>query len=161
MGTPPSAPCPANRFLANHAKLLLASYRHWLTADLLAPQANDEETARRMYEADFAILSHGTGSDPHFNYANLAAQKLFEMDWNTLLATPSRLSAEPIDREEREKLLAEVAARGYISNYTGIRVSRTGKRFRIDNALVWNLIDPCDGGLAGQAALLRHWQALP
>ena len=72
---------------------------------------------------------------------------------------PSRLTAEAPDREERARLLARVGTQGYIDDYAGVRVSRTGRRFRIARATVWNLLD--DGGNhCGQAASFAHWQRL-
>lgn len=72
---------------------------------------------------------------------------------------PSRLSAEPVSREERARLLAEVSKNGFIDNYTGVRISRTGKRFLIEHAIVWNLLDE-QGVYRGQAAMFRDWKYL-
>jgi hypothetical protein len=55
--------------------------------------------------------------------------------------------------------LARVAQDGYIDDYTGVRVSSSGKRFLIRNATVWNLLDE-KGQPYGQAALLKEWQAI-
>jgi hypothetical protein len=38
-----------------------------------------------------------------------------------------------------------------IRNYTGVRVSSTGRRFRIVDATVWTLQDPTSGAKVGQA----------
>lgn len=54
-------------------------------------------------------------------------------------------------REERQILLDRVSASGFIDDYAGIRISATGRRFRIERAVVWNLIDP-EGRIHGQAA---------
>ena len=105
------------------------------------------------------MLSHDTGADPLFNYANKTALALFEIDWQQLIRTPSRLSAEPVNREQRERLLAQVSNSGFISNYHGVRVSQTGKRFSINDAVVWNLFDR-EGGYQGQAACFSDWQLL-
>jgi hypothetical protein len=70
---------------------------------------------------------------------------------------PSRLTAEAPDRTERARLLAEVAARGFIDDYSGVRISRTGQRFRIERATVWNLSDD-EGRRCGQAATFRTWR---
>ncbi|BBL71235.1 MEKHLA domain-containing protein [Methylogaea oryzae] len=153
-------PNPDNDYLAAHAQLLIASYRHWFGAELLPPAASPAETARRLFEAEFAVLSHDTGPEPMFNYANRSALALFEMDWRQLLATPSRASAEAVKQEERDRIMAQVSAQGYIDDYAGIRVSRNGRRFRIENARVWNLVDPENGGYAGQAAAIPAWRFL-
>jgi len=72
---------------------------------------------------------------------------------------PSRLSAEPLAREERARLLAAVTARGFVDDYAGVRISRTGRRFRIERATVWNLADPA-GLRLGQAAAFDRWTEL-
>jgi hypothetical protein len=72
---------------------------------------------------------------------------------------PSRLTAEAPDRGERARLLAEVSARGYIDDYAGVRVSRSGRRFMIARATVWSLVDEA-GRRRGQAATFGTWQPL-
>jgi hypothetical protein len=82
------------------------------------------------------------------------------MSWAELTRTPSRLTAEAPNREERARLLAAVTARGFIDDYSGIRISKTGRRFRIAQATVWNLLD--EGGQhCGQAATFSSWEFLP
>jgi hypothetical protein len=151
-------PGPDNDFLAPHALLLIESYGRMLGRELVPPGALPER-ARALYEAPFIVVSHDTASDPVFNYANLAAQRLFEMDWGAFVRTPSRLSAGPVHRDERARLLEEVTRNGYIDNYAGIRVAKSGRQFRIDRATVWNLSDAL-GRYAGQAAVFSDWNDL-
>lgn len=150
-------PSPENRYLKDHIEQLCQSYRRLTGRELAPPELPPEEAARWLYlEAPFPLLSHDTRSEPHFNYANRAAQKLFEMDWETFVKTPSRLSAEPLHQKERQRLLEAVAREGYIDHYRGIRISRSGRRFWIE-ATVWNLTDS-EGRFLGQAAkILRTW----
>ena len=98
-------------------------------------------------------------SDPVLNYGNAAALVLWEMPWAELTRTPSRLTAETPNREERARLLATVTARGFIDDYSGVRISKTGRRFRIAQATVWNLLDGC-GNYSGQAALFSRREFL-
>ncbi len=63
------------------------------------------------------------------------------MTWEKFTSLPSRKSAELPNREERAQILAEVSSKGFIDNYSGVRISHTGKRFRIERATVWNLRD--------------------
>jgi hypothetical protein len=69
---------------------------------------------------------------------------------------PSRLSAEPVNQQERERLLAKVTAQGFIDDYAGVRISKTGKRFLIQGAVVWNVVDE-HGVYHGQAAWFKDW----
>ena len=142
--------------LEEHTKLLLDHYARCFGTDLIDRSPN--ETARLM-AAPFVVLSHGTQPDPVFNYGNHCAQELFEMDWQTLTALPSRYSAEPMHRDERQQLLDEVRSQGYSDNYRGIRISATGKRFYIESARIWMLLD-ANGQTVGQAATFSDWKAL-
>jgi hypothetical protein len=147
-------------FLLEHVGLLRSSYRHWTGTDLLAPELGPVEAVRALDDAPFAVVSHGVQADPVFNYGNRLALRLFETDWEEFTALPSRQSAEPVNRDERQGLLAQVGAYGYSDNYCGVRISKTGRRFMIRDATVWNLID-AQGRYRGQAALIRAWQVLP
>jgi len=75
---------------------LLTSHLHLTGQPLLErlPGETDAALAARLYAAAFVVLAHGTEPDPLFNYANLAAQALFERDWDEFIGLPSRLSAE-------------------------------------------------------------------
>jgi hypothetical protein len=152
-------PDAANGFQAAHARLLVASHLRLLRRALLPGVGDEDELARRLYHAPFALLAHDGAPDPVFFYANLTAQRLFEMPWRDMVRLPSRLSAEPLAREERERLLRRVAAQGYIDDYAGIRVSASGRRFRIARATVWNLLDDA-GETVGQAAVFGEWSML-
>jgi hypothetical protein len=55
--------------------------------------------------------------------------------------------------------LSEVSSRGYIDDYRGIRVAKSGRRFLIERATVWNLFDE-SGGPYGQAATFSEWRHL-
>ena len=144
-------PSPANGFQSAHAKVLLSSYRRFVGRPLIDEDLPEAEAARRLFLAPFIIASHGAGPDPVLTYGNEAALQLWETDWESFTRMPSRLTAEPVHRDERARLLQATAERGFIDNYTGIRISATGRRFRIENAVVWTLVDN-DGGHIGQAA---------
>lgn len=145
--------------LVEQAALILESHQRITGRPLLAASGPLAQQARDLYEAPFVVLSCGTEPDPCFNYGNLTAQTLFELDWPQLLAMRARLSAEPALQGERQRLLDSVTARGYIDDYAGVRVSRTGRRFRIAGATVWNLLD-AKGRHHGQAAAFADWTPL-
>ena len=148
-----------NGYLADHVELLRRSLRHWTGRDLVASDLAPPEAARQVYEAPFVVLSHSPGADPVLTYGNRAGLALFELTWDELTRMSSRLTAETADREERARLLAQVGAHGYIDDYCGVRVSRTGRRFRIARATVWTLLDDA-GRHCGQAATFAEWRCL-
>lgn len=142
-----------------HSATLTRSYRRFTGRDLLPGLFNPEGLARNLFHAPFVLVSHGTEADPILNYGNATALALWEMSWEELTRTPSRLTAEAPLREERARLLAEVTAHGFIDNYSGIRISKSGRRFRIAQATVWNLVTET-GAPCGQAATFNQWEFL-
>lgn len=141
-----------------HARLLLDSYLRWTGRELLIVKS-DADLQEQLFHADIVILSHGTEADPVLNYGNQKGLGLWEMAWETFTSTPSRLTAEPMERAERDRFFEAVTANGYVDNYTGIRISSTGRRFYIVNATVWNLVDG-SGCYLGQAAAFSEYQYL-
>ncbi|HKR90623.1 MAG TPA: MEKHLA domain-containing protein [Phenylobacterium sp.] len=116
-------------------------------------------SAHALWTAPMVILAHGTEPDPIFFYGDRQALELFELTAEQLLRTPSRLSAEAPERAERARLFGEVSRHGFIDNYAGVRISASGRRFRIEQACVWNLLDEA-GEIHGQAAAFDHWVRL-
>ncbi|MGH1351781.1 MAG: MEKHLA domain-containing protein [Methyloligellaceae bacterium] len=113
-----------------------------------------------LYNAKFILIAHGTEVDPIFNFANLEAQKLWEMDWNEFTRMPSRLSAPENLRAGRQKLLDQASSGNIITGFNGVRVSRTGKLFEIRDVTLWNVFDS-ENQPAGQAAKFSPEQVLP
>ncbi len=139
--------------------LLATSFARLLGRQLItnpAVQSRDAAAqARWLYQdAPFCVLAHDTQPDPIFTYANRAAQNRFGYGWDEITRLPSRLSAEASDRAERQRLLDAVASAGLIENYRGLRIARSGQRFWIENAIVWQLTDEA-GRLRGQAAIFQ------
>jgi hypothetical protein len=158
-------PGPGNLYRADRAGPILSSFRRRIGRDLIAPSADPGEAARRLWEAPFVVLSHDGAADPVLTYGNRTALELWQTDWATLTAMPSRLTAEPMHREERARFMARTAAEGCVTGYAGIRIAVTGRRFRIEDAIIWNLDRPGDGdtpsaGPAGQAATFARWTYL-
>jgi hypothetical protein len=56
-----------------------------------------------------------------------------------------------VHRDERAHLLDAVTRTGFIDDYRGVRVSKTGRRFSIEKATVWTVLDQRERVL-GQAA---------
>ena len=146
-------------FIETHGAELLRTYHRWTGRHLIEPCGDSRDEARMLFEAPFAVVSGGAEGDQILNYGNKTAMELWEMDWDTLKRTPSRLTAEPMHREERAEFLRRVRERGFIDDYSGIRISNKGRRFRIAQATVWNVTD-ADGKYAGQAATFSKWEFL-
>jgi len=138
--------------------LLAGSFTRLVGHSLVPAENMSAEPAAWLYaQAPFCVLAHDTQADPRFIYANEAAQECFGYAWDELVGLPSRLSAEPVHREERQHLLDQVSKQGYASNYAGIRISKTGHRFWIEDGTVWQLMDE-QGVIHGQAAMFTRWR---
>jgi len=148
-----------NTAVIAHSQILARSLKHWTGRELLPGDFSPAELAEKIYHAPFVVVSHGTEADPVLNYGNAAALALWEMSWEELTRTPSRLTAEAPNREERARLLAAVTQRGFIDDYSGVRISKSGRRFKISRATVWNLITE-SGQPCGQAARFDRWEFL-
>ncbi|MGO8766765.1 MAG: MEKHLA domain-containing protein [Limisphaerales bacterium] len=142
-----------------HSQMLARSFKHFTGRELLPGSLSDEELAKRLFETPFVVVSHGTEADPILNYGNQAALALWETTWEEFTRTPSRLTAEMPNREERARLLEIAARRGFIDNYSGVRISKNGRRFEISRATIWNLISET-GAPCGQAATFSEWKYL-
>lgn len=137
--------------------LLAESHQRLAGAPLFDSTIARADAPRWLYEdAPFCVLAHNTDADPRFIYANRAAQRCFEYDWDGITALRSRFSAEQPNREERAQLLEAVRTRGFATGYRGVRISRSGRRFWIEGGTVWNLVDS-DGVYHGQAATFHQW----
>jgi hypothetical protein len=134
------------------------SYLHWTNKTLL-PHIVSGNQASALHAAPFGLLCHDGAPDPLFTYANLNAQKLFDRCLMDFIGLPSRLSAESVMQGARHSKLQEALHNGIITDYSGVRVSATGRRFFIQNVSIWNVKDDL-GTLIGQAAMIPHWDYL-
>ena len=146
-------------FVLAHTTCLARSLKNLTGRELWPGAATHVELAERVFDAPFVLVSHGTEADPILNYGNRAALELWEMSWAELTRTPSRLTAEAPNRDERARLLEIVTRRGFIDDYSGVRISKSGRRFRIARATVWNLTTDT-GQPCGQAAMFERWEFL-
>lgn len=148
-----------NPTIQTHSQHLIHSYQK-ITQEILFPGvSNPEELAYLLFHAPYVVVSHGTEASPIFNYGNLTALQQWEISWEEFTQLPSKYSAPEISQEERNSLLQQAAEKGYIDNYKGVRISKTGKLFQIKNVLLWNVTDE-EGNKLGQAALFRQWELL-
>lgn len=148
-------------------QVLLDNFEQLLGYELISRDGNEAEQAKALFQADFVVVSHGTQADPVLNYGNQTALNLWVMDWHGFTQTPSRLTAEPVNRAQRAKMLAQAQTQGYIDDYSGVRVASNGQRFFIQQAIIWNLSDhqtnksePKSGQKLGQAATFSQWQLM-
>src|SRR3569833_3311893 len=132
--------------------LIAASYSR-LTGRELATSSEE------LWMLPTVVVAHGTEADQEFYYGNRAALTLFEFPAREFGALPSRRSAEADEQEARADLMARVARDSFVADYSGVRVSASGRCFRIAGATEWNLLD-ADGALCGQAAAFARWVPL-
>ncbi len=134
--------------------LFAGSYAR-LTGERLVPEGCG--AAWLYFDAPFAVVAHDTQPDPRFIYANRTAQACFEYAWDEFVGLPSRLSAEAPEQAERQRLLDAVRRDGVATDYRGLRIAKSGRRFWIEGGVIWQLVD--DRGVAhGQAAQFSSWR---
>jgi hypothetical protein len=119
------------------------------------------QRAQALFSSERLVLAHD-GADPTVDpgprliYANRAALRLWRRPWQAMVGMPSRLTAELGERAERTQALGLAQGLGAISDYAGIRVDSSGRRFRIEGARLWTLLDE-RGRPLGQAASFARW----
>ena len=132
--------------------VLLESY-HRLTGMVLATGADT------LWSAPCAVLAHDRSAPPRFFYANARTLALFRRSAHEMIGLPSHLSAEEDEREQRAAMFALLDAEDIVTGYSGVRVAADGTRFRIHDAVIWNLRDAA-GDLVGQAARIDSVEML-
>jgi hypothetical protein len=143
---------------------ILDSHQELFERSLIAEPAGGLvplQRAQALFSSERLVLAHD-GADPTVEpgprliYANRAALRLWRRPWQTMVGMPSRLTAELGERAERAQALGRAQGLGAISDYAGIRVDSSGRRFRIEGARLWTLLDE-QGGAQGQAASFARW----
>ena len=141
------------------AGLLLHSHQRAFGRPLItAAQAGRSKRliCQELFACGFPVLAHGTEQDPKLSYASAAALQLWETDWHELIGLPSRLTAPDSERAERRSALGQAKRLDAVQSYRGLRISRKGRRFMINNAKIWTLWD-AEERACGQAACFRDW----
>lgn len=138
---------------------ILANSYHLSLGENLVDADTPEQLSKVLFHAPFVLVSHGTQADPIFNYANQTALQLWGLNWDEFVQTPSASVTQPDEMEDRALMLKQAAEQGYIDNYQGTRIAKSGKKFLIKQVRLWNLKDE-KGDRCGQAATFPNWQWL-
>jgi hypothetical protein len=140
------------------ARLLLSHQRAFQTSLIAAapPKASLRLSCQELFACGFPVLAHDGSPEPTLTYANAAALRLWDAPWNDLVGLPSRLTAPTTEQAERSLALSKAKSQDAIEGYSGIRISRKGQRFMIQNARIWTLWDEQQQA-CGQAASFNSW----
>ena len=141
-----------------HIRNVLNSFER-LTGKTLIKRVNPDKDFLSIEKGSFVLVSHNSSKNPILNFGNQFALRLWEMNWEEFVKTPSSKTAEVDLREDRSEMLKVVSKYGYFNNYEGIRVSSSGKRFKIKKAIIWNVNDD-EGRFLGQAAYFESLEYL-
>ena len=142
--------------IVRHTQLMMSSCERLTGRTLSNCTGSDTDIAQALFDAEFALVSHGIEADPIFNYGNRKALQLWELSWEDFTSMPSRKSAQEVVQEERERLLAETTAKGF-NHYSGVRISSSGKHFHIEDGIIWNLSN-AENKYCGQAAMFSNYK---
>lgn len=158
--SPVVAPFLGDAPTLRRCRILCDSFARLLGRPLLPGLPHDDRAlGQALYDAAPVVVAHGDEADPLFWFANRTAQRLWELDWERFTRMPSRRSVAADEHEDRETLLRRAREHGYIDDYCGVRISASGRRFRIRDVILWNLTDAA-GVRIGQAATFATWEHL-
>jgi MEKHLA domain len=150
-----SRPSTQNNYHQEHVSMMLANLKRWTSYDLIEEYGfSVDRLGEEVFNANFYLLSHNNATDPILNYGNSRVLELWEVSWEELTNMYSRDTAKPVDRSARSSVMDRVKQYNYISGYDGIRVSKTGKEFKILDVTIWNLFLN-NGDAYGQAAWFK------
>ena len=107
-------------------------------------------------QASHCVLAHNTDPDPRFIYANRAAQAAFDYDWDEIMPAVAALGGAGRPRGASAPARSGRPPR-LRHRLSGLRIAKSGRRFLIEDGVVWQLIDS-DGAVRGQAATFAHWR---
>lgn len=148
-------PSPNNNYHKEHVLIMIRNLKRWTSYDLIEANGFSEENlGEEIFNTDFYLLSHNGAQDPILNYGNRKVLELWEITWDQLTSMYARNTAKQDDQSAREEMMRKVKGQNYVSGYDGVRVSRTGKEFKILNVTIWNLFTEGDKPY-GQAAWFR------
>ena len=153
--------------MVDHAGYLIRSYNRATGKDLVSLkllESDPVEAAKQLFHLPGrVVVSHGTQVTPDgpvLNYGNSMALKRWGASWEQLTNMASKYTAEAVEQSERQAFLSQVLEKGYVENYSGIRISLDKSRFRMLDGTVWNIVLPEFPGLIGQAATFSQWDDL-
>ncbi|KRA82940.1 MEKHLA domain-containing protein [Altererythrobacter sp. Root672] len=135
--------------------LIAESFARIAGKPLVDPASGGIEEA--MWLAPRVIMAQGIDAVPRIFYANRLALDLYEMTASAFIGMPSHLCAEPIRRAELLRMFARLDKDDWIEGFNGVRVASSGRRFKVDTALTWNVIDE-HGTRVAQAASYAEWE---
>ncbi|CAM9270656.1 unnamed protein product, partial [Discosporangium mesarthrocarpum] len=145
-------------------QLILNSYQRTYGKELIERSDSPVDEAIRVAKEQCAVISHDflrDRSDPIYIYGNLKVLDLFEYTWEEFTNLPSRLCVATEEEGLLRRRFLDSTRSGTSDGERchGVRVSRTGKLFRITDVLLWNLEDK-EGAIVGQAAVFDEAIAL-
>ncbi|NDC62439.1 MAG: MEKHLA domain-containing protein [Planctomycetia bacterium] len=138
---------------AGRSRVILDSFRRLLGRELIDRSRDDHDDDRRLRELPLAVLAHDTSSPARLDWVNAAAAAAFDATPEALLGLPSASTAPPDAAADRERLFGTLRREGFVTGYSGVRVSLTGRRFLIEDVTVIELHD-ATGRPAGHAAII-------
>jgi MEKHLA domain len=172
-----------NRDVLSHIRYVDKSLRRWTgrgvfermglgttdssttrTTSSSSDENDDDSELQRYYEKiyldnRYVLITHGTESDPIYNFANRAALTAFWRSYSSMIQLPSARSVvlQSKDESRRIQLMKSVTENNYVENATGVRIRDDGRFVKLVDAVVWNCFDD-DDTYIGQAAFFDRLQ---
>ena len=139
--------------------LLQSSYKKAFGIPLFVCSKVDDEhrlESQELFSLQKVVLAHNNQEDPCLIYANAYALRLWGRNWNEMINMPSRHTAPTNNQIQREVALKHAKIKHAVQGYQGIRISKNGQKFLINNARIWTIWSH-DRSPLGQAAAFTNW----
>ncbi len=163
-----SHPSAANAYLGDFVVRVAESFRRVTGESLYALAGIDPAVpGLTAWTGRFALLCHRGDEAATLNYGNDLVLNLWACDWDMLVTMLSAATAPPDDRAERDGPTPRVARDGFVSGYSGRRLSTRGRLFLIEDVTVWRLFGQnrrqfwCRGVFQEVPAFVKTWSARP
>lgn len=98
----------------------------------------------KLYHAPFLVFSVDNSESPRYNYLNYRAQQAFEINRESI---DNFYMIDSVPEQLQGSLLGfaqHIRKTGKFANYNGLRMSKSGIQFRLNNAFVWSLFTQDD-----------------
>ena len=142
----------------DHALLLNESHRRW-TGEYLVAERDPGEVLAALNEADMVIVSYGLEREPVFNYGNVKALSMLGYQLENFIQLAHKITIPEQETLISLELSQKVEQQGYIENYSGHRLAKNGRLWRVESGVCWQLSDNL-GRVHGHAACFQDWHQL-
>lgn len=109
--------------------------------DTLVPFLDAQDLAIKLHHAPYPLFAYDGNDNPKYTYMNLAAQRLFKVEQHEVKHLHVTETTEELLRKNLLNFIQEVKSKKRYLSYSGLRITKNGERFRLENAYLWVIYD--------------------